>query len=326
MHVKRSSSKILFSLSLFFLLTATAFKQLAYREENQKFPETSEQLGQLLFFDKILSSDQTIACVSCHRPEFAFADSVSLSQGVGGKLTKRNTPTAMNVFAGTYFFWDGRVEALEEQAVGPIENPSEMNLPISEAVQRLNKNSFYAKAFRKIFGTKPNRKNLAKALAAFERTLETDDSPFDRYMNGDKAAMSKEALQGKVIFLGKGKCFDCHFGPDFRGDDEFKNIGLYNERELKDKGRYLVTGKNEDLGKFKVPGLRNVALTAPYMHNGMFKTLKEVIQYYNRPDYFVEGSINRDTTLNQSLGLTPEEENDLEEFLKALTDKRFSGK
>lgn len=324
MHVRRSNTFLLLSLCL--LLAVTAFKQFTPPREERKFPETPEQLGELLFFDKILSADRTVACASCHKPDFAFADTVPLSRGVGGKSASRNTPTAMNVFAGSYFFWDGRAEALEQQATGPIENPSEMNLPIPKAVRRLSKNPFYAKAFRKVFRTKPNRENLAKALAAFERTLETDDSPFDRYMNGDKTAMSAAAIRGKAIFLDKGKCFDCHFGPDFRGDDEFKNIGLYNERELSDKGRYLVTNRQKDLGRFKVPGLRNVALTAPYMHNGIFKTLKEVIQYYNHPDGFVQGSINRDTLLARPLGLTPPEENDLEEFLKALTDSRFSGK
>lgn len=324
MRAKRSNIFLLLSLCL--LLVVTAFKQLTTPRKKQQFPETPERLGELLFFDKILSADRTVACASCHKPDFAFADTVPLSRGVGGKLAARNTPTAMNVFAGLYFFWDGRAEALEQQATGPIENPSEMNLPITEAVRRLSKDPFYAKAFRKVFRAKPNRENLAKALAAFERTLETDDSPFDRYMNGDKTAMSAAAIRGKAIFLDKGKCFDCHFGPDFRGDDEFKNIGLYNEKNLNDKGRYLVTGNKEDLGKFKVPGLRNVAITAPYMHNGLFQTLKQVIQYYNHPDSFVQGSINRDTLLTLPLGLTPQEENDLEEFLKALTDSCFSRK
>lgn len=321
MYVRRNNILLFLSLCLF--LAVTAFKQLTPPRKKQKLPAKAEQLGELLFFDKILSSDRTIACASCHKPEFAFADTVPLSRGIGGKLASRNTPTAMNVFAGSYFFWDGRAEVLEQQATGPIENPSEMNLPIPEAVLRLNKDPFYRKAFQKVFRAKPDRENLAKALAAYERTLETDDSPFDRYMNGDKTAISEAAIRGKAIFLEKGKCFDCHFGPDFRGDDEFKNIGLYNEKKLNDKGRYLITGDEGDIGKFKVPGLRNVALTAPYMHNGMFKTLKEVIQYYNHPDSFVQGSINRDTLLARPLGLTPQEENDLEEFLKALTDSRF---
>ena len=141
----------------------------------------------------------------------------------------------------------------------------------------------------------------------------------------DTLSFSVSAKRGREIFLGKGKCFDCHFGPDFTGDD-FKNIGLFNGKDLNDSGRYVITRDPADLGSFKVPGLRNVAVTKPYMHNGMFKTLKEVIDYYDMPDKFVSNSINRDTLLARPLHLTPQEKKDLEAFLNSVTDYRFSKK
>ena len=139
----------------------------------------------------------------------------------------------------------------------------------------------------------------------------------------DSTAISASAKRGLDVFNGKGNCFDCHFGIDFTGNDQFRNIGLYNGKDLNDKGRFDVTGKESDLGRFKVPGLRNIAMTAPYMHNGMHKTLMEVIEYYNEPDKFVKNSINRDSLLNKPLGLTQEEKKDLENFLLTLTDERF---
>jgi len=198
----------------------------------------------------------------------------------------------------------------------------EMDLPINEAVRRLNDDHEYVNFFTKIFGKKPTRENLAEAIASYERTLETVDTPFDLFMNGDDAAMSEAAKRGQVLFNEKAKCFDCHFGPDFTGD-EFRNIGLFNGKDLNDAGRFVVTKDSKDIGKFKVPGLRNIAVTAPYMHNGMFSTLREVIDFYNDPKQFVKGSVNIDTLLQKPLGLSEQEKQDLEAFLHALTDARF---
>ncbi|MBL7931734.1 MAG: cytochrome-c peroxidase, partial [Bacteroidia bacterium] len=142
----------------------------------------------------------------------------------------------------------------------------------------------------------------------------------------DTTLMSESAKRGLNIFNTKGKCFDCHFGVDFTGSDRFKNIGLYNGKDLNDRGRFDITGNEKDLGAFKTPGLRNIAQTAPYMHNGMFKSLEEVIDYYNEPDKFVSNSINRDTLLSKPLGLSKEEKKDLKNFLLSLSDERFAKK
>jgi len=294
---------------------------------NVELALSEEQLGEKLFFDPLLSRDSSISCASCHKPEFAFADNSPTSEGVFKRRGDRNTPSCMNMTDRNFYFWDGRAETLEEQAVGPIENPVEMDLPLSIAIKRLIQNAYYYRSFVNVYGKKPNRELLARALANFQRTLETSNTPFDKYMQGkDTNALSPSAKRGLNIFNNKGKCFDCHFGIDFTGNDKFKNIGLFNGQDLNDKGRFDVTKNPSDLGKFKTPGLRNIALTAPYMHNGMHKTLKEVIDYYNEPDKFVNNSINRDTLLSKPLGLTEEEKKDLENFLLSLTDDRFLAK
>ncbi|MES2590404.1 MAG: cytochrome c peroxidase [Bacteroidota bacterium] len=292
------------------------------KKSEVKIPTTKEELGELLFSDPILSQGNQISCASCHIPAFAFSDTVALSKGVDGKLGTRNSPSAMNLAARSSFFHDGRAGTLEEQASGPIENPVEMNLPIREAVKKLNANAAYLSYFKKIFNKSADTANLVDAISSFERTLETGNSPFDRYMHGDTTAISESAKRGQKIFNVKAKCFDCHFGPDFTGD-EFRNIGLYNSKELNDAGRYEITKSTSDIGKFKTPGLRNIAVTGPYMHNGMFKTLPEVIDYYDKPQQFVKESMNTDTLLSKPLNLTDAEKYDLHEFLKCLTDERF---
>jgi cytochrome c peroxidase len=287
-------------------------------------PASKEELGKLLFFDPILSKDKTISCASCHKPEFAFADSSATSRGIGGARGLRNTPSSMNMLLQRNFFWDGRAASLEEQALGPIENPAEMNLSMDKALLRLRNSKSYNGYFRKIFGSGPTRANLAEAIAAFERTLETSDSPFDYWkFYDDTNAVDNAVKRGFVLFNEKGNCIKCHFGANFTLN-EFRNIGLFNGRELNDSGRASITGKMEDLGKFKTPGLRNVALTAPYMHNGMFKSLSEVIEFYNDPGKLVPDAMNRDSIMARPLGLTVDEKKDLEAFLLSLTDKRFS--
>jgi cytochrome c peroxidase len=291
-----------------------------------KEPNTVEELGELLFFDSILSRGEQVSCASCHKPQYAFSDNIPVSFGVDSLKGSRNTPSAMNQSSRNFQFWDGRMETLEEQAAGPIENPVEMDLPISAAITKLNNHSQYKNFFVKIFGHPANKENLTEAIAAYERTLETNNSAFDLYMNGnDTSLFSESAKRGRIIFNVKGKCFDCHFGPDFTAD-QFRNIGLFNGKELNDSGRFVVTREPKDIGKFKTPGLRNIAMTAPYMHNGMHKTLREVIDYYNEPDKFISNSINRDSLLSKPLGLTETEKKDLENFLLSLTDARFLSK
>ena len=305
---------LLFCFGLFLL--ATAYQPLG------KAPLASEDLGRLLFEDPILSSDQTISCASCHLPAFAFSDTSVLSMGVGGQLGTRNTPAITNMSARSAFFWDGRAGSLEAQVVQPIENPVEMNLPLPIAIERLRQSARYQGYFKAIYGRAADTLTLADALASFVRTLETGDTPFDRWMQGNETAMSASAVRGRQVFMNKGKCFDCHFSPDFTGD-EFRNIGLFDGGKWNDSGRFALTKDSSDLGKFKVPGLRNVAVTAPYMHDGSFATLRQVIDYYDQPDQFVTHSINRDTLLAKPLGLTEQEKVDLEAFLRALTDERF---
>jgi cytochrome c peroxidase len=285
---------------------------------------TETDLGEALFFEPTLSRDSSVSCASCHKPEFAFADNAAFSEGIYHQKGSRNTPTAMNQTNRNFYFWDGRAETLEEQALGPIANPAEMDLPISIAVRRLLKNKKYTNSFIAVYGKLPNHKLLAQAIAAYEKTLETNNSAFDKYMNGnDTTLFSESAKRGLNLFNGKAKCFDCHFGVDFTGNDQFKNIGLYDGKQLNDKGRFLISGKEKDLGAFKIPGLRNIAQTAPYMHNGMFKTLKDVIEHYNKPDTFVKNSINRDSTMNTPLLLSETEKKDLENFMLSLSDGRF---
>lgn len=308
---------------LFFLaasLFVLAIAGTAFKSENNEAQEV--KLGNMLFNDKILSNKQTISCASCHNPLFAFSDTVAFSKGDEGKNGKRNAPGITNLSDRSFFFFDGRASSLEEQALFPIADPLEMNLPIDKAVDRLNKSPKYVALFLKVYHEKPSAQNLGKALAAFERTLETVNSPWDNYAKGNKKAVNAAVLRGRKVFNTKGKCFDCHSGVDFT-NDEFRNIGLYNGNDLNDRGRADFTKKNEDVGKFKVPGLRNVGVTAPYMHNGMFKTLKEVLAYYNNPTTIVSGSINTDSLLVEPLNLTNAELEDLEAFLNALTDEQF---
>jgi len=309
----------------YFLLSlaamAIAFLQTAFRDK--RTPVDKAELGKLLFFDPILSRDSTISCASCHKPAYAFADTSAVSLGVDGRKGRRNTPSAMNLSLPHFFFWDGRAGSLEEQGLAPIENKDEMNLPVEEALVRLKNNMVYVQYFRQAFNSGPDRATLSGALAAFERTLETSDSPFDNWKFSDRPdAISDAAKRGFTIFNQKGKCIQCHFGADFT-TNEFRNIGLFDGRALNDSGRAVISGKQEDAGKFKVPALRNVAITAPYMHNGQLKTLREVIDFYNEPDKVVPHSINRDSVLSKPLGLTQQEKGDLEAFLLSLTDKRF---
>jgi cytochrome c peroxidase len=307
-----------FSIFLFgiFFLISTGF------EEKNAEMKTKADLGKKLFSDKLLSKDSSISCASCHKPEYAFADTVAFSTGIYGKLTSRNTPSVLNMKNRPYYFWDGRASTLEDQSLMPIENPNEMGLPIKEAVERLNQSDEYKKLFNKIFKQAPNAQNLAAALAAFEQTLETVDSKFDDWSN-NISELSAEEERGRKLFVGnKAKCFDCHSMEDFTNDG-FKNIGLYNGKELQDVGRYGITKQVADMGKFKTPGLRNIAITAPYMHDGRFKTLEQVVSYYNTPFMFVDNPLNMDAALIKPLMLTQQEKKDLVAFLKSLTDKAY---
>lgn len=310
---------ILAPLSAFFLILITSGF-----DTKKASPKLSKaNLGEKLFFDPILSSDQSISCASCHKPEFAFADHVAFSNGVNGKKTARNTPSVMNMAMRDALFWDGRASSLEEQVIGPIQNPNEMNLPFSTAVKRIQLSKKYQHWFNEVYHKNPDSASIVNCIAEFERTLETDQTPSDRWLSDLPSGLTAQQIRGRELFTSeRTKCFDCHFTPDFTSD-EFKNIGLFDGGKLNDSGRYSITHKPEDIGSFKIPGLRNVAITAPYMHNGMFKTLREVIDYYDNPVLVVNHPINRDTILPQRIGLSEQEKQDLESYLMALTDDRF---
>lgn len=310
------------SFYILFLTAITLFIVSSSFQQKNADIKTKAALGKKLFSEKILSLDSSVSCASCHKPAYAFADTTAFSTGINGKLTARNTPSVLNMKNRPYFFWDGRAVTLQEQSLMPIQNPDEMGLPIEEAVKRLNESKEYKNLFQKIFKQQPNAKNLSAAFAAYEQTLETVDSKFDDWSNNIKKLSASEE-RGRQLFIGdKSKCFNCHRMEDFT-TDEFKNIGLYNAKDLKDAGLYNITQKETDKGKFKTPGLRNIAVTAPYMHNGMFKTLEEVVEYYNHPEKFVKDAINIDDDLKQPLGLTEKEKKDLVSFLKTLTDKKY---
>lgn len=304
---------------LFVSVTSLSFKQ------ERAILHTKVTLGKKLFSEKMLSLDSSVSCASCHKPAFAFADTLAYSIGIHGIETSRNTPSVLNMKNRPYYFYDGRAETLQEQALMPIANKDEMGLPIKDAVQRLNDNSRYRQLFLQVFKETPTAKNLAEAFAAYEQTLETTNSKFDDWSNG-KISLTKAEERGRQLFTGdKAKCFDCHSMEDFT-DDNFKNIGLFNGNFLTDSGRYLITKNEADLGKFKTTGLRNVALTAPYMHNGMFATLEEVLRYYNNAKGFFPHQINLDATFKNGLNLTPKEQADIVAFLKTLTDKAYIAK
>jgi cytochrome c peroxidase len=242
-------------------------------------PTTPEKvnLGKQLFFDPRLSGDNTMSCASCHLPEKAFGDGLSRAKGREGKILDRNTPSLLNVGFYSTYFWDGRANSLEEQALMPIQAPDEMNQNILELERELNAVPGYVEQFRKVFGTKVTRVGIGKALAAFERTLVTKPSPFDRYLAGEKNALSTEEKRGLELFIGDADCVRCHRGP-LLSDGKFYRVGV----SIKDEGRIAVTGKKDDKRRFRTPSLRNVAEAGPYMHNGSRKTLFEVVEFYYR--------------------------------------------
>ncbi len=246
-------------------------------------PHTAEksELGKQLFFDKRLSRDNTIACASCHDPNKGWSNGERFATGVRGQVGGRSAPTIINAAYAPLQFWDGRAQALEGQALGPIQNPIEMDMTLDEVVARLNKIDGYRTQFQKIFNTDVTADGIAKAIAAFERTVLCGDAPYDRFKAGDKSALSDAAQRGMKVFFNKAHCSACHTGHSF-SDFAFHNIGVGMEAEKCDNGRYEITKLEGDKGSFKTPTLREIARTAPYMHDGRFQTLEEVVDYYDK--------------------------------------------
>jgi len=273
------------------------------------------ELGRQLYFDKRLSKDNSTSCATCHRPDHGWADPDPVSAGIGRQKGGRNAPTVLNAAYMPLQFWDGRAATLEEQALGPIQNPIEMGMTMVEALDRIKAIPGYVEQFQRIFGTAPNDAGVAKAIAAFERTVISTNSPFDRYLKGDRSAMSPEAVRGMRLFNGKAHCTPCHSGPNF-SDGAFHNLGVgYRNGKFADEGRSVVTKNPKDLGAFKTPGLRSIALNPPYLHDGSEKTLADVVEFYNRGGV---ANPNLDP-LMLPLNLTTREKSDLVAFLEALT-------
>ncbi len=302
------------------------------------------ELGKKLFFDKRLSVDDTISCATCHDPEKGFADGKTLAVGIKEQKGMRNSPTVLNAAFFDTQFWDGRAITLEEQAKQPIINPKEMGMPSHDVlVEKISNIPEYKTSFKAVFGTERiTIDHLAMAIASFERTLITFNTPFDRFIAGKNDAITASAQRGWKLFQGKARCITCHefnVSYPFFTDNKFHNIGvamkgkdfeslarksassgadpsvLAHEEGSAELGRYLVTKEPKDIGAFKTSGLRNIALTAPFMHDGSEPTLESVIEFYNKggiPNPNLDGGI-------RPLNLSEDEKKDLAEFMKSLT-------
>jgi len=305
--------------------------------EGQELSEDGVQLGRRLFYDTILSDNETIACASCHRQEFAFSDAGNaLSVGSQGELGDVNAPGVMNPAWGTSFFWNGRAPSLAHQAVEPVPQPVEMNLSWSEAVTRLQADAEYPSLFEDAFGSPGiSMERVTNAIAQFEATLISMDSPWDKSFRGE-SSLNPDAFAGFALYRDErfGDCFHCHgLGPVFDNSafpvngQVFLNNGLDSNP---DPGRFVVTGEENDRGRFKVPTLRNVGVTGPYMHDGRFETLEEVVQFYNTgiqtdsPNLNLKLRGNADKRMAGTLPVwTQEQVDQLVAFLEALTDPDF---
>jgi cytochrome c peroxidase len=288
-------------------------------------PATPERiaLGRELFNDPRLSRTNRVSCATCHDPTRGFSNGERVATGVDGKKGHRSVPGLFNVAYYRLQFWDGRSATLEEQALVPIQDVREMDMRLDVLVMKLDNVPAYRQKFQAVFGGKPTPQRIAQALAAYERTIDSNDTPFDRYLKGNKKALSAAAERGMQLFYGQARCVICHKGSTLT-DDDFHNIGVPEEQP--DAGRRTVTGKAADQGKFRTPGLREVGLTAPYMHNGRFKSLTEVVQHYNFGGVTDQANDHRDEQL-QVLYLVEDQVNDLFRFLtEGLTSARPASK
>jgi cytochrome c peroxidase len=288
----------------------------AYIPDNN--PLTPEQiaLGKLLYFDPRLSKDKTISCASCHTPYHGFTDPSPTSKGVGFKLGGRNSPTVINRLFSKEQFWDGRAADLEEQAHGPLTNPVEMAMPShNDVVKNVKAVKGYAPLFEKAFGSKEiTMPRIAQAIASYERTVVSGNSPYDRYTAGDKDAMSASAVRGMELFNATANCKVCHTGFNF-SDESYHNLGVGMDKPKPDLGRSVISKAESEKGAFKTPTLRNVADTAPYMHDGSEATLTQVVEFYDRGG-LKNPSLSKEI---KPLNLTPQQIDDLVAFLEALT-------
>ncbi len=325
-------------------------KSQVYIPADNPLTRAKVELGRQLFFDKRFSKNAEVSCADCHHPSFGYAKDTQFGVGVGGQTGNRNSPVAYNRILSKEQFWDGRADSLEAQAVGPIANPIEMTFTHELAVKLVSDNKIYRKQFEKVFGRAPNIDDIGRALASFERVLVTGDSAYDanepfiklkevfaddledlealkeddpelfaKYEKLKSAAdanpMSESAIRGrKLFFSAKANCAACHVGANFT-DEKYHNLGVGMTSEKPDLGREATTGNIADRGAFKTPTLRNVALTAPYMHDGSQKTLEEVVEWYvigGHPNPYLSDKIKK-------FDATAQDKADLVEFMKALT-------
>jgi cytochrome c peroxidase len=325
----------------------------SFTPSDNPITDAKAKLGDMIFDEKRISADNSIACNTCHSPRNGFTTHTAASRGVGDQIGKRNAPSILNAMFYRSMFWDGRAATLEEQAMLPILNPVEMGQKDrKEVVAKLAAIPEFVEAFQKVFGHAPNWEDMSKALAAFERTRLSTEAPFDRFLHGDEKAFSASQRRGWALFTGKARCGSCHtYDPALPlfGDNRFHNTGVaagkqdFNqlakraaesaaagnkaeidklalETDYSDLGRFLVTQKREDIGAFKTPFLRDVLLTGPYMHDGSLETLWDVIEFFSKgggQNPFLDPEM-------KPLGLTASEVDDLVNFLGALTSDRFA--
>jgi cytochrome c peroxidase len=283
------------------------------------------ELGRKLFHDTRLSADKTVSCATCHRPESAFADRQSVSIGVNGRRGFRNAPSLLNVAYVPRLFWDGRAASLEEQVQYPILNPGEMGMTKLGVERELEADIDYRRRFERVFGdAMVTYERVARAIAAFERTLIRLNSPFDAFYVGQRLdALTKDARRGWRLFTGKAGCIQCHTvnrSNPFFSDFEFHNTGV-GAAKARDAGLYSVTQRPRDRGRFRTPSLRNVAVTPPYMHDGRLETLEEVMEFYRRGG----GPNPRLDSRIRPLALSEEQVTQIIRFLEALTDECVRG-
>lgn len=284
------------------------------------FTAAKAELGRHLFYDKRLSKDFSTSCGSCHQSQQGFADGSKFSHGFAGLMTTRNSMSLVNVAYNKSFFWDGGVVSLEVQALAPLTALNEMNMNTDSLVRRIENIEAYQPLFAAAWGDGTvSLDRITKSLATFERKLVSGQSSFDQWNRGNTSALSASAARGAELFFGeKGDCFHCHQGYNFT-DNQFHSNAL--DSLPSDEGRYRITGTESDKGLFRTPTLRNTELTAPYMHDGRFTTLHDVVRHYNSGGKL---HINRDV-LMRPLGLSDSETDDLVAFLKSLTDTAFIG-
>jgi len=289
-------------------------------------PPTPERvrLGKWLYYDTRLSADNTIACATCHRPENAFSEPTPVSTGIRGQKGNRKAPTFINAAWALFphTFWDGRAASLEEQALGPVANPIEMGNTHEAMIQTLQGIEGYGKYFQEAFGSPEiTEDRIAKAIADYERTRISGNSPYDRWKNGDETAVSDQVKLGERLFFDKAGCNQCHLGYNFT-DTLFHNLGVGwdpTAKQFKDLGRVVITNQESDTGAFKTPTVREAAKRAPYMHDGSVATLREVVELYNRGG---EANPYLDPKIKK-LDLTPEEVDALVAMMEALSGEGY---